>query len=433
MTRSFITLGTLAAFSLGVLWAAPERHAGGETALSPRLGAILQQLVSSGQSAPVGGSFDRFEIGGQAISAPSNRNGEVAFFATLIRSEADEGLFIAVGDQVAKLAAVGDVIPSGERIADFTDRPAIALNAQGAVAFVAALSGGRATGGVFVAGGRKLEPVALSGGPAPDIAAGTLTSFEGPALNDAGDVAFLAAVRRARGSSDAIFVHRGGVLHKLVAAGDDAPGGGAFSGLGAPAINNHGAIAFPAIVEQGPVLGGLYLAEEGQVRLVLGAGNPAPSGGIFAKFSEQVAINDAGTIAFSAILRQGGPQSGVFFLDDGTARAVAATGDPAPGGGSFAAFPSPPALSQSGTTAFVAAVDGGSVPVGVYQAGMDPPKRLAGIGDILPDGGRLAAFARYPAISIGPDDAITFSAAIERDGRRRDALFYLGPPRRARH
>src|SRR5437667_5753327 len=88
VTRSFITLGTLAAFSLGVLWAAPERHAGGETALSPPLGAILQQLVSSGQPAPVGGSFDRFEIGGQAIPAPSNRNGKVAFFATLIRSEA---------------------------------------------------------------------------------------------------------------------------------------------------------------------------------------------------------------------------------------------------------------------------------------------------------------------------------------------------------
>src|SRR5207245_8952686 len=117
-----------------------------------------------------------------------------------------------------------------------------------------------------------------------------------------------------------------------------------------------------------------------------------------------------------------------FFLDGGRGGAVAATGDPAPGGGSFAAFPSPPALSQRGTTAFVAAVDGGSAPLGVYQAGIDLPKRLAGIGDILPDGGRLAAFARYPAISIGPDDAITFGAAIEPDGGSRDALVYRGTP-----
>jgi len=425
--RNFIVLATLAAFFLD----APDRRAPGETAVPTAPGAVLQQLVSSRQTAPFGGSFDRFELAGQAIPAPSNRNGAVAFFASLIRSEADEGLFIAEGDHIGKIAAIGDVIPSGERIADFTERPKLALNATGAVAFVAALAGGRATGGVFIAAKGELEPAALSGGAAPDIPTGTLTSFEGPVLDDAGAVAFLASVRRGRGSADAIFEHRSGLLRKLVAAGDDAPEGGVFAGLGAPMMNNHHAIAFPAIVEQGPVLGGLYVAEEGRVRLALAAGSAAPNGGIFAKFSEQVAINDAGTIAFSAVLRQGGPQSGVFVLDDRTARAIAATGDPAPGGGTFAAFLSLPALGQSGEVAFVAAVDGGSTPLGVYRAGSEGVAKLAGIGDTLLDGGRLAAFPRYPAISIGPGGAITFAAKTERDGRTRDALFYLGPPRLA--
>lgn len=122
----------------------------------------MQRLVSSGQPAPVGGSFGGFEIAGHAIPAPNNRNGEVAFFASLARSQAEEGLFIAIGDRIGKLAAMGEAMSGGEHIADFTDRPGLALNQGGAVAFVAALAGGRATGGVFIADG-KIERVALSG------------------------------------------------------------------------------------------------------------------------------------------------------------------------------------------------------------------------------------------------------------------------------
>jgi hypothetical protein len=236
-------------------------------------------------------------------------------------------------------------------------------------------------------------------------------------------------MRRGRGSSDAIVVHRGGELRKLVAAGDDAPGGGIFSALGAPAMNNRGVVAFPAVVEQGAVVGGLYIVEEGRIRLALGAGARARNGGVFAKFSEQVAINDAGTIAFTAVLRQGGPATAVFVLDGDIARPIAATGDAAPDGGVFAAFPSWPVLDQRGTVGFVAALDGNPSPLAVYVANSSKLKRLAGVGDALPEGGRLAAFPRYPAIAIGPDDAVTFAATAEREGRQTDTLFYNGPPR----
>jgi len=242
------------AICFGVLPTAVEGCMAGETVRSDKPAMVLRPLVVSGQAAPVGGSFDRFEIAGQAIPAPSNRNGDVAFFASLVRNQADEGVFIAVGDRIRKLAAVGDVIPSGERIADFTDHPALALNEAGAVAFPAALAGGRATAGVFIVADGKLDPAALSGAAAPDVAGGSLTSFEWPVLDDSSNLVFLASVRRGRGSSDAIFLYRGGELRKLVAAGDDAPGGGIFSGFGAPAMNNHTVVAFPAIVEQGPVL-----------------------------------------------------------------------------------------------------------------------------------------------------------------------------------
>ena len=217
-------------------------------------------------------------------------------------------------------------------------------------------------------------------------------------------------------------------MRKLVAAGDAAPGGGVFSGLGAPAINTKGVVAFPAIVEQGPVIGGIYTVAEGQARMALAAGGAAPNGGIFAKFSEQIAIDDAGRIAFSAVVR-GGPSAGVFLLDGGTAVALATIGDPAPGGGTFAAFTSWPVLSPGGTAAFVASIDGGPSPVAIFAAGKSGLSRIAGVGDTLPDGGRLVSFPRYPAVAIGPEDAVTFAAAIEQGGNSRDALYYYGPPR----
>jgi hypothetical protein len=414
-------------FYAGTPRAAPDVSWAGE---AKDAAAELRQLAASGQATPLGGSFDHFDLAGQAIPAPSNRNGDVAFFASLLRAKSEEGLFIRTGDEIAKLAAIGDLVPGGERIADFTDRPALALNGAGTVAFVAELAGGVATGGVFIAAHRRIEPVALSGAAAPGIPGGTLTSFDAPMLDDACNVGFRASVRRGRSSGDAIFVYRDGELRKLVAAGDEAPGGGIFSGFGAPAMNNRELVAFPAIVEQGPILGGIFVVGKGQARRMLAAGSPAPGGGIFAKFSEQLAINDAGAIAFSAVLRQGGPESAIFVLEGEMARVIAETGSPAPEGGTFASFPGWPVLSQRGTVGFVAPIDDGPSPLAAYAAERGELRRLVGIGDVLPDGSRLASFARYPAIAIGPEDAITFAAASERDGTRKDALFYLGPPRR---
>ena len=282
---------------------------------------------------------------------------------------------------------------------------------------------------MFVVIGGKLAPVALSGAAAPEIAGGTLTSFERPVINDEGSIAFLASVRRSRDLADAIFLLRRGVLRKLAAAGDNAPGGGVFSGFGRPAMNNRRAVAFSAVVDQGTVLGGIYAIGQGQARLALAAGSAAPNGGVFAKISEQIAMDDAGAIVFTAVLRQGGPSAAVFRLDRDAALSVAAVGDPAPGGGRFAGFLSPPTLSPGGTICFLASIDGGPSPVAVYLAGRSGLQRLAGIGDTLPDGSRLTGFPRYPMVGIGPDDAVTFAATAERDGTTREALFYaVAPP-----
>lgn len=428
--RVALTLAPVALLWLCVLWAASGDHPPAPAAKAPPLAApLLQVIAATGDPAPAEGSFDRFDIEGRVIPAPVNRRGDVAFFATLLRSPAQEGWFMASHGRTGKLAAVGDTVPSGERLAGFGETPAAAINAAGAVAFSAQLTGGKAASGVFVAQQGKLAAAALSGAAAPDEPQATLADFEPPALNDAGDVVFLAATRRGREAGEAIYLWRKGRLSKLVASGDRAPGGGNFTSFGNPALNNKGEVAFGAVIEQGPILGGIFLSSGKEIRPVLAAGSPAPTGGIFARFSERLDLNDAGTIVFSAVLRQGGPEAAVFAVENDVPRALAAVGQAAPGGGTYAAFVSWPAMGNDGAVAFLASLDGGPDGLAIYLAGADGVKRVAAIGDALPGGGRIVAFPLFPSLAVAPDGAVTFTAIAKRDGARADTLLFYGPPR----
>jgi hypothetical protein len=430
--RVALALVPVALLWLGVLWAAFGGRAPGTTAAAPPVASVLQAVVASGDAAPADGSFDRFDVEGRVVAAPANRRGEVLFFATVLRSKAEEGWFLSSPGRVVKLAAAGDPVPGGERIAGFGENPAAAINDGGAVAFSAQLNGGKSTSGVFLAQQGKLVAVAVSGGATPDTPGGTLAEFEPPVLSNSGDVAFLAAIRHGRENGEAIYLWRRGQLSKLVASGDRVPGGGLFASFGNPALNNKGEVAFGALVEQGPILGGIFLSTGKEIRSALAAGSASPTGGIFARFSERLELNDAGTIAFSAVLRQGGPEAAVFRIENDTPHVVAAIGEAAPGGGTFVALASWPVMSDGGTVAFIASLDGGPNGLALYLADAGGMKRVAAIGDALPGGGRIAALPLYPNLAIAGDDAVTFAAIAERDGVRRDTLFYYGPPRSMR-
>src|SRR5207244_668594 len=82
----------------------------------------------------------------------------------------------------------------------------------GDVAFAAAVSGGKTVEGIFATTGRRLRAVAVVGGAAPGIASGTFANLDAPALNDRGDVAFLATVRRGRETVEAIYLSSGATL-----------------------------------------------------------------------------------------------------------------------------------------------------------------------------------------------------------------------------
>ena len=374
-----------------------------------RAQSTIRALALAGDPAPGGGTFEHFGVEALPIVAPVNTKEQVAFFASLLRSTASEAFFLAGKSRTIRVVAEGDPVPGGGTFSGFGRHPIPALNERGDVAFAAAVVGGRTVEGIFVRDARAVRPVVVTGGAAAGMTSATIAAVDAPALNDRGDVAFLASVRRGRELVEAIYTSVGGRTTKIVSQGDPAPAGGTFAGFGPPAIDNRRRVAFAAVVEGRAVPGGVFLADGASVRMLAGAGNETPVGGIFAKFSERVALNDAGTVAFTAMLKNAEVAQGVFLVDERGVRKVVALGEPAPAGGTFGHFSLWPALASDGSTAFAAAVDGSVVQVGVFVASGRGASRVVALGDELGANRRVAAFGLYPVVSLSAAGGLTFA------------------------
>jgi hypothetical protein len=400
--------------------------------------AGLRALVMAGDPSGLNGSFDRFGLELQTMVLTCNSRGETAFYATIRRSESEEGMFLAKADgQVERIAVAGDPVPdqAGQLIAGFGERPAPVMNDRGDVAFAATLAGGRGAVGVFLASGGRLRTIASSGMKAPVILGGlgVFAEFEAVSLNNRGDLAFLAWVRHGRETVEAIYLARKvGAVHqltKIAAEGEPAPGGGFFAGFGAPVVNDKGAIAFPTVVRLGPALGAIFIAAADQPpRLFIGTGDPAPTGGSFARFSERIGFDDSGRVAFGAFVNaSSGPDIGIFIADGADRRAIAARGQSAPGGGVYASFGGWPAMSHTGALAFVAATERGPTSDGIFLAATDGKvTRLLGPGDSLMDGGKLASLGLYPTVAVASDGSVGLLGIVKRDGEEVDAVLRYG-------
>ena len=186
------------------------------------------------------------------------------------------------------MAAFGDSVPGGGTLAGFAAHPLPALNAAGHGAFVAHIAGGRATEGVFLAGSRDCRAIALAGDDAPGVLGGVLVGFDAPSLNDNDELAFVASVRRGRDTLDVLYFWNGRRLQRVVAEGDRLLRiGGTMDKIGGPALNNAGVIAFPATLLKGPALGGIFVAGARELRLLVGTGDRVPSGSMILRFSEE--------------------------------------------------------------------------------------------------------------------------------------------------
>ena len=393
--------------------------------------SLVRRVAVTGQAAPGGGTLERFSVEALPVVAPVNSRGQIAFFATILRGRASEGFFLSTGPRIAKIAAEGDAAPGGGTFSGFGRHPVPALNETGDVAFAAAVSGGKTVEGIFMVRLNRFRAVAVAGSAAPGIASGTFANLDAPALNNRGDVAFLATIRRGRESVEAIYLASGGKLSKIVAQGDAAPAGGTFAGFGVPALNNVGRVAFAAVVEGRTVPGGVFVADCAGIRMLVGAGEESPIGGIFAKFSERVALNDSGAVAFTAVLKDAAAAQAIFVVEGGRPRKVVALGDGVDGSGVFSHFGLWPALSASGAVGFTASIDRGAAEVAAFISSPKGLVRIGAIGDPLPGGGTLSSFGLYPVLSLSPSGGATFATAPTATGEGIEGIFFA-PPARAR-
>src|SRR6266436_6898397 len=144
--RRLLVAGVAVAALWGaVLWVAPSTPSTGPGQPALRVAAQpaavqvtetgpLRAVVRSGVAAPGGGRFDRFDVNAQPIVAPVNARGQVAFYATVLRSPAREGIFLAEAGQVRKVAAFGDELKGGGTLAELGAHPLPSLNIVGHVA-----------------------------------------------------------------------------------------------------------------------------------------------------------------------------------------------------------------------------------------------------------------------------------------------------------
>src|SRR4029077_15123498 len=154
--------------------------------------------------------------------------------------------------------------------------------------------------------------VAAVGDPSP--IGGTFGAFGPGSINNEGKVVFLASPVGDTISSN-LFMWDIGVVTKVAALGDPAPGGGTFSGLGTesfgfqdgtsipvgsvPDINDSDQIAFRAIVTGGITGRGIVVRTNQVDEWYVKVPDPTPIGGTYLDM-QAAAINNAGQIAFFA-------------------------------------------------------------------------------------------------------------------------------------
>lgn len=409
----------------------PAKHppAVAESEAAPE-GGPLGALVRSGQPAPGGGSFDRFFVPAHVAAASVNAAGQVAFYATVLHSAGREGLFLAEPKRISKIAAVGDAAPGGGTFAGFSDHPLPALNAAGHATFIAQIAGGRATGGVFLADEEGVKLVAQAGDEAPGVPLGILIEFNQPAVNDNDEIVFVATVRVGGTETlDVLYLWNGRRLQKVVAERDLLPHiGGTMAAIGEPALNNSGVIAFPATLQKGPALGGIFVAGARSLSLVVRAGDTTPKGMMIQRFSERLAIDDADGVTFGAFVGVSGSQRGAVLRASAAGLAeIAVEGELAPGGGRYAGFAPWPTAGSDGAIAFIAALDGAEGPLAVFAGPAGEVRRAAVVGEALPQGGRIGSFPLNAIVSVAAHGGLTFLTVAAEHGEH-NAIYYRRPP-----
>ena len=206
----------------------------------------LRPVLQEGDAVPGGGRFKKFF----GTSTDINEIGDIAFDSDR------QGIFVAGTAPLRFVVRSGDLAPGGGTFTNVRDP---SLNDAGAVALRGML--GSTTAGIFLRSPTgQLTTVARTDDPAPG--GGLFRSFGHPAMNNLGVIAFTA---RMDDLSEGIFRFSNGTIAALARTGDLPLGGGTFdrffglSSTEGPVINDAGQVVFLAILADGRR--GVFVAE----------------------------------------------------------------------------------------------------------------------------------------------------------------------------
>ena len=312
-------------------------------------GGTLTQVAREGAAAPdANGTFSFFD------DPAINDAGQLAFEAFLTGTAGggsdDGGIFRGSGGALTQIAREGGAPPEGN--GTFSSFLTPNLNDLGQVAFLGNLTGtsggGTDNAGVYVGSGSGLMKIAREADTAHD-GDGTFSSFNGdPAINNLGQVAFVASYTgNSGGGADNNLILRGtnsSNLTDIAREGDLTPGGnGTLGQMQAPAMNDSGQVAFENFSIQGASGGSLdderiFRGSGGSLTEIQREGEAAPDGnGVFnSTQSTSVRVNNSNRVAFWSSLRDtaGGStdDSGIFLGSGGTITQIVREGGSAPDG-----------------------------------------------------------------------------------------------------
>ncbi|MFN7727374.1 MAG: choice-of-anchor tandem repeat NxxGxxAF-containing protein [Rubrivivax sp.] len=326
-------------------------------------------IALQGQSAAGAGAgkFLSFSLG-----APLNEAGQIAFLARITDGTGSEGVYRSGSDGVlTALAVQGQSAPAsgGSTFFDFFNP---VLNEAGQTAFLSNLVGGGSTQGIYLrSSGGTPTALALRGQGAPGAGSGTFSDLFTPVLNASGQTAFMAVINGGT-SPRAIYRSSGSTLTPIAMQGQSAAGAGAglFSGFSSPTLNDAGQTAFLGFIAGGSSTQGVYRSGSGNTPTAIalqGQGAAGAGTGTFSGFSAPL-LNAAGQTAFSATITGGSSTQGIYRSSSGSAlTAIALQGQSAPGAGAgtFSDVFSP-VLNDGGQTAFTADIVGGTSAGGFY-------------------------------------------------------------------
>ena len=300
------------------------------------------------------------------------------------------------------IAATGEASPIGGNYLPFSFNN-VQLNARHEVVFDAVVGAPFFTTGVFVSDGKTISTVAL--GVNPDPAAPSFGSVSNPFITPNGDVLFDA-------NADT-FKSDGKTIAPLVRDGDQAPGGGTLSPIGR-VTNDHGVIAYSAILSGSTGTQGIFRSDGEQTVAIARDDIASPTGGMFTLLGSTV-INDRGQVAFYSNLSGGSGDFGIFRGDGSELKPVFVANQIAPGGASYEDFGNP-VINKSGQVAASASLINGTSSFGLFVGDGSNTVAIALEGQTAPGGSKYARGFFLP-LRINDNGEVAFFAGLTAGAR----------------